>query len=352
MPTDISARRKRARFALLLLFLATLVVVIASIALGPVRISVPQIFAIFAQKIGWQIESDFTAQQANVLWAIRLPRVFFAILFGAGLAVSGAAIQGLFRNPLADPGLIGVSNGAAMMSVLYIVVSAHFPPWLHDLPLQPVAGFAGGLVATLIVYAFGRTNWRTSVATMLLAGIAINAFAWACTGLVTLVATDAQLRSITFWLLGSLGGANWRGVNVAAIPTLLALGLMATQARPLNALLLGENEAHHLGYSVVRTKRIVIVLSAIMVGTSVAASGVIVFVGLVVPHLLRLIIGADHRYLIPGSALLGALLLSLADLLCRTIISPIEIPIGVVTATVGAPFFLWLLRRQRKRVLL
>jgi iron complex transport system permease protein len=348
--TGISVRRQRGRLVLLVLFLALLLAILASVALGPVRISLPQIFAIFAQKIGWTVETEVTTQQTNVLWAIRLPRVLFAVLFGAGLAVSGAAIQGLFRNPLADPGLIGVSSGAALTSVFYIVAAGSLPLWLSRLPLLPAAGFLGGLLATLVVYALGRSHWRSSVATMLLAGIAINAFAGACTGLVTLVADDAQLRSITFWLLGSLGGATWGGVALAAPPTLLAILLMGTQARALNALLLGEEEAHHLGYSVLLTQRVVIVLSAVLVGVAVAASGVIGFVGLVVPHLLRLVVGADHRSLLPGSALLGALLLSVADLLCRVAIAPIEIPIGVVTALVGAPFFLWLLRRQRQRV--
>jgi len=348
---QIFSRRRRARITLLVLAIALVVVVLASVGLGAVRISVPQLLAILARKIGWTLEVDFSAQQFNVLWDIRLPRVLFAVLFGAALAVSGAAIQGLFRNPLADPGLIGVSSGAALTSVIYIVAAGLLPFWLRELPLQPVAGFAGGLLATLIVYAFGRSNWRSSVATMLLAGIAINAFASAGTGLVTLVANDAQLRSITFWLLGSLGGATWHGVYIATLPILLPIIIVIGQSRALNALLLGEEEARHLGYSVTLTRRVVIISSAVMVGTAVAASGIIGFVGLVVPHLLRLMIGADHRYLLPGSALLGALLLSLADLLCRIVIAPVEVPIGVVTSIIGAPFFLWLLRRQRKQVL-
>jgi iron complex transport system permease protein len=350
--TSISSRRNRARLTLLILFVVLVVVVLASIALGAVRISTPQLFGILAQKIGWNLDVNFSTQQANVLWEIRLPRVLFAILFGAALAVAGAAIQGLFRNPLADPGLIGVSSGAAFTTVIFIVAAGSMPLWWRALPLMPLAGFAGGLLATCVVYAFGRSNWRSSVAAMLLAGIAINAFAMACTGLVTFLSNDAQLRSITFWMLGSLGAATWPGVYIAAPLILLSILFMATQSRALNALLLGETEAHHLGYSVILTRRVVIVLSAILVGTAVAASGIISFVGLVVPHLLRLLVGADHRFLLPGSALLGALLLSLADLLCRMVVAPVEIPIGVVTAIIGAPFFLWLLHRQRKRVVL
>ena len=350
--SGIAARQGRARLTLLVLFVALIAVVIASVSLGAVRISLPQVLGIFAQRVGWQIETGFTSQQANVLWSIRFPRVLFAILFGAGLASSGAAIQGLFRNPLADPALIGISSGAALTTVLFIVGSSALPLAWQTLGWQSFASFAGGLLATWIVYFFGRANGRSSVAAMLLAGIALNAFAGACTGLVTFVASDAALRSITFWMLGSLGGATWRGVEVAAVPIVISIGLLMTQTRALNALLLGEKEAHHLGYSVGLTKRVVILATAVLVGASVVAAGIIGFVGLVVPHLLRLTMGADHRYLIPGSALLGALLLSLADLLCRTIAAPAEIPIGVVTAMVGAPFFLWLLQRQRRRILL
>jgi iron complex transport system permease protein len=349
---NISSRRNRARLTLLLLAFALVVVVLASVALGAVRISTPQLFGILAQKIGWDLDVNFSAQQANVLWEIRLPRVLFAVLFGAALAVAGAAIQGLFRNPLADPALIGVSSGAALTTVLFIVAAGSTPLWLGKLRLMPVAGFAGGLLATCVVYAFGRSNWRSSIATMLLAGIAINAFAMACTGLLTFLASDAQLRSITFWMLGSLGAATWPGVYVASPLILLSILFMWTQSRALNALLLGEEEAGHLGYSVTLIRRVVIVSSAVLVGTAVAASGIIGFVGLVVPHLLRLLIGADHRFVLPGSALLGALLLCLADLLCRMVVAPVEIPIGVVTAIIGAPFFLWLLQWQQQRVIL
>ena len=346
------ARRSRARRVLLLLALALVLVMIASTMFGAVEISIPQLIAILGQKAGLVVGVDFTQQQANVLWAIRAPRIVLAVLFGAGLAVSGATIQGLFRNPLADPALIGVSSGAAFASVITIVAISFLPAWWRELPLLPVAGFAGGLAATLLVYFFGRTSWHGSIATMLLAGIAISAFANAFIGLITSVANDAQLRSITFWMLGSLGGANWHGVSIALPPILLAILGMLFQSRALNALLLGETEAGHLGYSVALTKRIVIALSAVLVGVAVAMSGIIGFVGLVVPHLLRILIGPDHRYLIPGSAFLGGGLLCFADLLCRTVVAPAEVPVGVVTAIIGAPFFLWLIARERKRVLL
>jgi iron complex transport system permease protein len=261
-------------------------------------------------------------------------------------------MQGLFRNPLADPSLIGVSSGAALAAVVTIVLGpVLMGGWADALGpfLLPAAAFAGGVGATVLVYRLGTRNGQTSVATMLLAGIAINALAGAGTGLMTFIADDDQLRDLTFWTLGSLGGATWTQLAVVG-PCLLG-GMVAAPllARPLNALLLGEGEAFHLGIDTERTKKQVVTLAALVVGAAVAVSGVIGFIGLVVPHLLRLAVGPDHRVLIPGSALLGGALLLGADVLARTIVAPAELPIGIVTALVGAPFFLWLLLRDRNR---
>jgi iron complex transport system permease protein len=261
-------------------------------------------------------------------------------------------MQGLFRNPLADPGLIGVSSGASLAAVVTIVLgSTVFGAWGDALGafLLPAAAFAGGVLATLVVYRLATRNGQTSVATMLLAGIAINALAGAGTGLMIFIADDDQLRDLTFWTLGSLGGATWTRLAVVG-PCLLG-GMLAAPllSRSLNALLLGESEARHLGIRTERVKQVVILLAAGVVGAAVAVSGVIGFVGLVVPHLLRLAVGPDHRVLVPGSAFLGGALLLGADVLARTIVAPAELPIGIVTALVGAPFFLWLLLRDRKR---
>jgi len=324
----------------------------AGLAVGAVAISPGQVMAILGAEVGLSLPWPYEHRQALVLTGIRLPRVLLGVGVGGGLAVSGAVMQGLFRNPLADPSLIGVSSGAALAAVVTIVLgSTLFGAWADALGavLLPSAAFAGGVVATVIVYRLGTQNGQTSVATMLLAGIAINALAGAGTGLMTFIADDDQLRDLTFWTLGSLGGVTWTQLAVVG-PCLLG-GMLAAPflARPLNVLLLGEGEAYHLGINIERMKKLVVTLAALVVGAAVAVSGVIGFIGLVVPHLLRLAVGPDHRILIPGSALLGGALLLGADVLARTIVAPAELPIGIVTALVGAPFFLWLLLRGRRR---
>jgi len=324
----------------------------ASLALGAVAIAPGQVLAILGDQMGLSLPWAYETRQELVLTAIRLPRVLLAIGVGGGLAVSGAVMQGLFRNPLADPSLIGVSSGAALAAVITIVLgSTVFSAWSDWLGafLLPAAAFAGGVLATVIVYRLATREGQTSVTTMLLAGIAINALAGAGTGLMIFIADDDQLRDLTFWTLGSLGGATW--TRLAVVGPVLLGGMLATPllARPLNALLLGEGEALHLGINTEQVKKLVITLAALVVGAAVAVSGIIGFIGLVVPHLLRLAVGPDHRVLVPGSALLGGALLLGADLLARTIVAPAELPIGIVTALLGAPFFLWLLLRDRKR---
>jgi len=344
--------RRRARLVLGGLVVLLLGAAGASLALGAVTITPGQVAAILADQVGLSLPWAFETRQALVLTAIRVPRVLLAIGVGGGLAVSGAVMQGLFRNPLADPGLIGVSSGASLAAVVTIVLSSTllgaWSDWLGAF-LLPAAAFGGGVIATLIVYRLATRNGQTSVTTMLLAGIAINALGGAGTGLMIFIADDDQLRDLTFWTLGSLGGATWTQLAVVG-PCLLGGMLVAPLlARPLNALLLGESEARHLGIRTERVKTLVVLLAAGVVGAAVAVSGIIGFVGLVVPHLLRLSVGPDHRVLVPGSALLGGTLLLGADLLARTIVAPAELPIGIVTALVGAPFFLWLLLRDRKR---
>ena len=260
-------------------------------------------------------------------------------------------MQGLFRNPLADPSLVGISSGAALAATAVVIVgdaaSFTLPP-IFQLFAFPLAAFAGALVTTSIIYRLSTIAGQTAVATLLLAGIAINAIAQAFSGFLTFYATDTQIRNLTFWKLGSLGGGNWATVLTIVPFIVLPILLFSRLARPLNALLLGESEAGHLGFDIERVKRLTIILVALSVGASVAFTGLISFVGLVVPHLLRLTIGPDHRYLLPGSALLGAILLLAADLIARTLVAPAEMPIGVLTAITGAPFFLWLLLRDRK----
>ncbi len=347
----IRLRARRGRFVLLALALLLVFVVIISADKGAVEINPRQIFAILAERVGVHLPIAFTALQASTLIEIRLPRIVLGLLVGAALGVSGAAMQGLFRNPLADPALIGISSGAALAATAVVIIGdavAWTLPALFQLFAFPIAAFAGALATTLVVYRLATIGGQTIVSTLLLAGIAINALAGAFSGFLTFYATDTQIRSLTFWKLGSLGGGNWTNVLIAAPFILIPILFFPTLARPLNALLLGESEAGHLGFEIERIKKLTIVLVALAVGASVALTGLISFVGLVVPHLLRLVVGPDHRILLPGSALLGASLLLIADLIARTLVAPAEMPIGILTAITGAPFFLWLLLRDRQ----
>ncbi|GGS09594.1 FecCD family ABC transporter permease [Deinococcus sedimenti] len=345
LPLTRRGRAARPGAALTLTVLTGLLAgaVILAVGRGALPISPAQVLSILLAPLGAAPLAPFDEQQAAVLWVIRLPRVLLGALVGAGLAVAGAALQGLFRNPLADPGLMGITSGAALAAALSVVLGLNT---LGTYSL-PAAAFAGSLIATALVSLLAQDRGRVNVTTMLLAGIAINALCSAGTGLMTFLATDEQLRTLTFWNLGSLGGATWPTV-LSALPLILlgTVGLPLT-ARALNALTLGEHGAAHLGVPVTRVKWLIISLVALSVGAGVAVAGSIGFIGLVVPHLLRLLTGPNHATLLPASALLGATLLILADLLARTVAAPAEVPIGILTALLGAPFFLYLLRQRR-----
>jgi iron complex transport system permease protein len=315
-----------------------------SIGVGAVALEPQQTLAIIARHLGVEIDVAYTGQQDAIVWAIRLPRVVMAVLVGSALAVSGAALQGMFRNPLADPGLIGVSSGAALGAVTSVALGISF----LGLATLPVAAFIGGMATAVTVYLLARHNGRTEIVTLVLTGIALNTVAGAGTGLLTYVASDQQLRAVVFWSLGSLGSATWKGV-VATLP-FVAIGLIAMPrwGRALNLFVLGEREARHLGVDTERVRLELIFLTALMTGAAVAVAGIVGFVGLIVPHLIRLVAGPDHRVVLPASALLGASLLLLADLLARTIVSPAELPLGVLTALAGGPFLLVLMLRTRQ----
>jgi iron complex transport system permease protein len=291
-----------------------------------------------------------TPRDQLVLWSIRIPRIAAAAMVGGLLAVSGAIMQGLFRNPLADPALVGVSSGGAFAAATAIVFTdskAGEALRFMQNELLPLAAFFGSLVTTVILYGIASRAGRTSIAIFLLAGLAIAAIANAGIGLLVFIADDRQLRDITFWMLGSLSGATW--TKTATIAPVLPLALIACVviARGLDVLVLGEAEAFHSGVDVERLKRISIVMVSAMTGVAVSICGVVGFIGIVVPHLLRLMIGPAHGLLLPASALLGATLLVGADTLARTIVAPAEMPIGILTAAIGAPFFLAMLLRQR-----
>ncbi|EPX85715.1 FecCD family ABC transporter permease [Salipiger mucosus] len=298
----------------------------------------------------WLAGEPLTMMERVVLFDIRLPRLAMGVMVGGALAVSGAAMQGLFRNPLADPGIVGVGAGAGLGAILAIVLGTLLPVWVTDIAgnhLVPLAAFFGGWGSTLLLYRVSTRGGRTSVATMLLAGIALGALAGALSGILVYMADDQQLRDLTFWGLGSLAGASWAKVLAAAPLVVLSVGAALVLGRGLNGLALGEATAAHIGIDVQRTKLVAILAVAGATGAAVAVSGGIGFIGIVVPHLLRLASGPDHRMLLPNAALLGASLLILADVIARVIIAPAELPIGIVTAVLGAPVFLWILLRRR-----
>ncbi len=338
-----------ARFLFFILGLLLLVAIWLSLALGPMSLALGDSLAAALRLVGVPIEPAGLEQAELILAQIRLPRMLLGCAVGAVLALCGVAMQGLFRNPLADPGLVGVSSGAALGAAIAIVgstvVPALVPGW--EPYVLSVFAFVGGLVVTLLVYRLGRRNGQTHVATMLLAGIALTALAGAVVGLFTYLADDRTLRSLTFWNLGSLNGASYARLWPLLLITVAVALWLPRRAKALNALLLGESEARHLGFDVERVKRELVICTALGVGAAVAAAGLIGFVGLVVPHLMRLLVGPDHRLLLPASALAGASLLLLADVAARLVIAPAELPIGIVTALLGAPFFLYLLLRER-----
>ncbi|POF28383.1 FecCD family ABC transporter permease [Roseibium marinum] len=346
-------REPLARAAIALLVVLALVTMLGSLAIGPIAIPVLELLPhmpgrVLAASAG--APEGVSVRDWIVVMEIRLPRVVLGALVGAALAVAGAVMQGLFRNPLADPGIVGVSAGAGLGAALFIVLgNAVLAPVVAVLGIYavPVAAFVGGLITTLLLYRIGTRGGITSVATLLLAGIALGALTGAMTGLLVYASDDQQLRDLQFWGLGSLAGSNWEKVASAAPIIGVMLVSVPFLARGLNGLTLGEAAAAHIGIRVQRLKNISILLVAAATGASVAVSGGIGFVGIVVPHLLRLTIGPDHKYLLPASALLGAILLIGADTLARTIVAPAELPIGIITAFAGAPFFLWILLRKR-----
>lgn len=339
-------QRRRARLALALALVALVALMLVSVLRGAISVPANDAFAALARIM---TGAGSEGRHDLVILNIRLPRTLLAMMVGAALTLSGAVMQGLFRNPLADPGLVGVSAGAALAAGMTIVLGdALLAPLIGKLPFAvlPAGAFLGGLASTLLLYAIATRQGRTSIATMLLAGIALGALAGALSGFLAFLSDDRQLRDLTFWSMGSFGGASWTKV-LAVAPILLPLVIAAPLlARGLNALALGEAEAFHLGLNVQRIKTMAILLVALAVGASVAVAGMIGFVGIVVPHLARLLLGPDHRGLLPASALGGALLLLGADILARQIVAPAELPIGIITAAIGAPFFLWLLLRR------
>lgn len=279
------------------------------------------------------------------IWlTIRLPRVLLALVVGAALALSGCVMQGLFRNPLADPGLLGVSSGAALAVACWLVLPLTVPA-IVALYAPMLAAFVGSAGVMMVIFILSKTR-DSSLSQLLLVGIAINALCGALVGVLSWISSDAQLRQLSLWGMGGLGQAQWSTLAVAATLMAPSVAVVWRVAGQLNLLQLGDEEAHYLGVNVPVLQRLLLLCSALLVATSVAISGIISFIGLVVPHLMRLWLGADHRALVPGSVLAGAMLLLIADTIARTVVVPAEMPVGLLTSVLGAPWFLWLIFRQ------
>lgn len=327
------------------LVVVTLVTVAASIRYGAIDFSLAEIGRALASLIPGQPEPTL---DQRIFLELRFPRALLCVLVGASLGVGGTLMQALFRNPIVEPGLIGTSSGAALGSAMFFVLGGvlHIGASIWSLPL---AACAGGVASTYLVFLLARSrdDGRTSIVMLLLTGLAVNALFMSAIGFLSYIARDPQARSITFWSLGTLSGASWRAVEIVAISTVLGTIVALRQAKQLNALMIGEEEATYLGVNVNRLKWIILSVNVVIVAVATAFTGVISFVGLVVPHILRLVGGADNRFLIVGSALTGATLLTLADLIARLVVRPAELPIGIVTSAVGVPVFIFLLRRRQ-----
>lgn len=347
------SRIRRGYFILFICFLFGVAGFIAGIVFGPLNINSADLLSVLLKQIGIGSAETVSQVKIGVIENIRIPRAMLGFTVGAALGLAGATIQGFFRNPLADPGLVGFSAGAALAAVAVIVLGGSFlAPLMESLRsfALPMAAFFGALITVFVIYRVSSFEGRVVVTTMLLAGVAANALASAGIGYMTFLADDAQLRDLTFWTLGSLGGATWARVIPAIILMIIAIIGMLSLSRALNCMLLGEAEASALGVNVERAKRRAALCAALAVGAATVACGIVGFIGLVVPHLIRLIAGPDHRYVLPGSALLGGALVLFADLVARLAVAPAELPLGVVTAAIGAPFFFWLLMRDKRRV--
>ncbi|MFN3622555.1 MAG: FecCD family ABC transporter permease [Hyphomicrobium sp.] len=321
---------------------------VGSLALGPTGITLSSLPRALASLLG--LTSDSTAAREQlVLIDIRMPRTLLGIFVGASLAIAGAIMQGMFRNPLADPGLIGVSSGAALAAVATIAFGNGIAaPLLQPLGVYalPIAAFIGGVTTTGLLVIIAGRHGQLMVGTLLLAGIALGALSGALTGLIAYSSEDRELRDLTFWSMGSLGGSTWPKV-FAVMPFALLVAVMTPALiRGLNGFLLGEAEAFHLGINVERTKLMAVIVTAAAVGAAVAMAGIIGFAGIVVPHVIRLLAGPDHRVVLSGSALLGAALVLVADIAARLVVMPAELPIGIVMAAIGAPVFLHLVLKR------
>ena len=334
------------------LSLLLVIAVIASLGLGAITIPPKQVISILLSGIGIDTGIPFDDFNENVLLTLRLPRVLLSILVGAALAVSGAALQGIFRNPLVDSSLVGIASGASFFAALYILLGSSIPFLVAGNPALTLAfvAFIGAALTTMLVYRISRFQQTIQITMLILAGVALNAIAGSLTGLMTYFASETELRDLSFWTLGSLGGATWGNIAILTPFVVIPLIVLLRLSGALNAFALGEQSAYFLGVNTKRTKWLTFVASTAMVGATVSFVGAIGFVGLIIPHILRGITGPDHRTLLPLSALSGALLLCVSDLISRTILIPTEVPIGIITALFGTPVLLVIILRQKRQL--
>ncbi len=336
-------RNNKFFFPLLIILLA--IVLLCAIAFGAVSILPSEMFSSVKHFFMGQRPADI---YEGVFIQLRLPRVLLCAITGAILAASGVLMQGLFRNPIVEPGLVGTSAGAAFGASIVFVWAANLSPRIKEVTgpiLVPLFAFAGALLATYAVYSMAKNAKRVSVISLLLIGVAVNAIGLSGTGFMSYIARDPQARSITFWNLGTFSGASWLQVGIVGAVAAIIFMIALRYTRQLNALLLGEEEAGYLGVDTGKLKRRIMILNTAMVSVATAFVGVISFMGLIVPHILRLLIGSDNKKLLPASMIAGALLLTLADMGARLLLAPAEIPIGIITSLVGAPLFIILLKR-------
>ena len=327
-----------------------IIALVASAAIGAFSFTPATMWRHLAAGLGWLTEAPQDTLGRNVFLQLRLPRVLLAALTGAVLGVSGTIMQGIFRNPIVEPGLAGTSAGAALGASLVFVfgsTSALTRP-LGSLAV-PILAFIGAFAATMLVYRVSTSFGKVNVFTLLLAGIAVNAVCGAGTGFLSYIARDPQARNITFWNLGTFTTADWRGVEMVAVAFAGCFAVAMRHGKSLNALMLGEDEAAFLGIAPEKLILRLIIINTVMVAVATAMVGVIAFVGLVIPHVLRMVKSSDYTFLIPASALLGAVMMSVVDIVARVLIPPAELPVGIITAVVGAPVFLWILLRQQRR---
>jgi len=330
------------------LILALVFTILFSVAIGQMQISLPDAWRIVIKNIpflGDLINDEFPVLEEVTIMQVRLPRAIAAMIVGAALSVAGVVLQGLFRNPMADPYLLGISSGAALGAAIAIGLGIGFR-FLGILDSMQLMAFIGSLVTVFVVYNIARTGPRVPMLTVLLAGIAMTSFLSAIISFI-MITLGESLHALIFWLFGTLSGIKWSDVMISLPLITIGLFTILVFSRQLNIMLLGEDEAQQLGVETERLKKIMLIFATLITATAVSISGTIGFVGLVIPHIVRILVGPDHRILIPSSALAGAIILVLCDTLARTVIQPAELPVGVLTAFFGAPFFLYLLRKKK-----